>query len=204
MNNYSTVKFMTEKEKIELLCNPGGLTSERFRTLGIEKPKIGQLGDYLNGRYPSLKAMSSSFDPMLFGKIVREIFKEMACDGVTLAVIDGPKPVINPLRGGISEDRLLTEEYVTKCLEAAQELGISVALNGYGVTQDEIDWIDTVPDERFIYENIYLPFKRLAARFKCAVFMLESEVLDEKYQKINLQHFSYFLEFVYLFHQHCI
>lgn len=185
---YNVISQMTEKEKIEFLCDPMAISDRRCRELGFAKPKTEDMKKAFESRYLALSALANSFDTDIAEKMCDRVFGEISASKSNLALIPGPKAKLNPFRESISEDTFLTTAFVRAFLRSSERNGIKSALTGYGMNVEDIEWADKTPDERFMREYIEYPFEQVSKDTSCGIYISETEPRSEAYRGVSLKY----------------
>lgn len=173
LKHASIIRQLTDSDKIHLLSDIRHLSNKEYKVLGIPSVKIGYWNDYCQDDYPTMAEISHSWDTELIAHAARAVFARMVQDDVTLAMIPGPKPRINPFRQALCEDPVLARTLTDIYLAAAKENGLCCCICDFSLHNDELEWIDTPPDTQAIQEYIIKPYIDVANKAACAAVLLE-------------------------------
>lgn len=182
---YNLIKQLSDRDKIRMLCDIESLGDEKYASLGIPAIRVGEIEKYLSGDFPTSVALANSWDTELVGKIADAAVRKMKQDSVNLTVMPSPKIKINPFSPTLSEDPYLATVMAEEYFKAAQRASVSSCLNDFRLTSRESDWMDRVPDERFVYEYIVKPYAEIAKKGNCVSVLTDSSHIAENYRAIN-------------------
>lgn len=176
---------LSDSDKISILCDIQQLTHKKYKILGIPSLSIASVQDYCAGDYPSMIALSNTWDTALIEEIASQQLQQMAAQGVDLAIIPGPRPKVDPYKSALSEDPLLASAVAASYIRAAKRYGITIGLDGFFITSGDVQWMDIQPDERVIQQYWVKPYADASKEAPCAVFMTASDEEVENWSSIN-------------------
>ena len=182
---YNLINQLSDRDKIRLLCDIHCLADEKYAALGIPQIKVGEIDDYLSGKFPSAIALANSWDREMIGAVASAAVGAMRSDGVNLAVMPTPKMKINPFRPTLSEDPYLSSEMAKAYFQAAKKASVATCLDDFRLTVTESDWMDANPDERFVYEAIVKPYAEAVQEGSCVAVLTDSSHIADSYKDIN-------------------
>ncbi len=182
---FDVIKKLSDVDKIRILCDINALSDKNFRALGIPEVRIGDVWTLCGDVYPSPKALSNTWDVSLVSSVADDIFRLAGSREMGFVKIPEPRVRINPYRISISEDPFLGAEISKEYLAAAERAGIAAGVGGFGVYNDEAEWLDEKPDERFIYEYIVKPYIETTSKTGCAAIFTEPDTSAENYKALN-------------------
>lgn len=182
LKHQEIIDKMTDREKIAFLCNINSLSERRCKELGISKLKLGDMKKAFESRYLALSALSNSFDPELAEELAGRVFSKLSADHSSHALIPGPKPSLDPFRSGISEDIFLSKAFSRAFLRAADDNGITSVVTGYGISNEESEWVDKEPNERFLREVLVAPYAETVNDGGCSIYLSEQDPESKNYR----------------------
>ncbi len=182
---FDIIKKLSDVDKIRILCDINALSDKNYRALGIPDVRTGDIGALCGDIYPSPKALSNTWDASLVSNIADDVFKIANSREMGFVKIPEPRVRINPYRIPISEDPFLGAEMSKEYLAAAERAGIAAGVGGFGLYNDEIEWLDEEPDDRFIYEYIVKPYMEATSKTGCAAIFTESDTSAKNYRAVN-------------------
>ncbi|HKP08477.1 MAG TPA: glycoside hydrolase family 3 N-terminal domain-containing protein, partial [Microbacterium sp.] len=141
--------------------------------------------------YPTLSAMSATWDPGLVERVARAIALDARAAGAGILLSPGMNIKRSPLGGRnfeyFSEDPLLTGELATAFVRGTQSAGVSACVKHFAANNQETDRmrVSADVDERAMRE-IYLPaFERVVTRAQPDVVMAAYNRLNGVYASQN-------------------
>lgn len=186
MLKYSNIiQQLSNSDKISILCDIQRLSDKKYKLLGIPSVKIASLEDFRSVQFPTPIALTNSWDPKLILDIAIQQMQEMAAQGVDLAIIPGPRPKIDPYQAALSEDPLLSATTVACYISAAKHCGISVCLDGFYLTAQDLQWMDIQPDPDTLRQCWINPYAQVLKELDCAVLLTQTSPTDEHWCDIN-------------------
>ena len=185
LKHYDIIGRLSDNDKIHILCDIKCLSDKNYRVLGIPDISTSTLEELLDSDLPSPEALANSWDLPLIGRVADEAFKKAILGEKGFVKIPGPKIRINPYRKAISEDPFLASEISKQYVCAGQKADIAVGMSGFGLHSDETEWLDDLPNERFIQEFIVKPYKSAAEGARCAAIFSQSDLAQETYHNVN-------------------
>ena len=147
--DFDIIKKLSDVDKIRILCDINALSDKKYRALGIPEVKTGDVGKLCGDIYPSPRALANTWDMSLVSSVADDIFKSASSGEMGFVKVPEPRVRINPYRIPISEDPFLSAEMSKEYLAAANRAGIAAGIGGFGLHNDEIEWLDEKPDDRF-------------------------------------------------------
>jgi beta-glucosidase len=177
---------LTVDEKIKLTSGTGTWDFFGVKRLGIRAIKVadGPHGVRVNKKklvsneifgnenleqstmFPSAVAMASTFNPDLIFKVGETIGKECNMFEIDILLAPGVNSKRSPLGGRnfeyYSEDPFLTGEIATSYINGVQSTGVGACIKHYALNEQETQrrFIDTVLDERTLFEFYLAPFEK--------------------------------------------
>lgn len=179
------INKLSDNDKIRILCDIKALSDKNYRALGIPEINAGELSALCGDIYPSPTALSNTWNTELVGAVADDLFKRAAAEDMGLVKIPGPRVKINPYRRSLSDDTVLSVAMSREYLKASGRAQIAAGLGGFGLYNDEIEWLDDEPDERFINEYIFKPYMDAAEGIDCAAVFTEPDVSADNYASVN-------------------
>ena len=171
---YSIINQLSEKDKIRLLTDITCLANKEFKVIGIPEIKIADASNYCADLYPSAITLANSWDTSLIGSVADEVYKTMLEDDIGLISVPSPKIKIDPYVPALSEDPYLASAVSREYLKSATNLSVPTAINAGELTQNEAEWLDNPPDERFIREFLFKPYCDAAKDLGCTAIFAQS------------------------------
>jgi beta-glucosidase len=116
--------------------------------------------------FPSAVAMASTFNPDLIFKVGEAIGKECNMFEIDILLAPGVNSKRSPLGGRnfeyYSEDPFLTGEIATSYINGVQSTGVGACIKHFALNEQETQrrFVDTVLDERTLFEFYLAPFER--------------------------------------------
>ena len=182
---FDIIKKLSDVDKIRILCDIRALSDKNYRALGIPAVSSGEVEALCGDLYPSPKALSNTWDTALVSSVADDIFKIANAREMGFVKVPEPRVRMNPYRTSISEDPFLGSEMSKEYVGAAERAGIAAGVGGFGIYNDELEWLDEEPDERFIYEYIVKPYMDATSKGGCAVIFTEPDVASTNYKTVN-------------------
>ncbi|MBQ7380315.1 MAG: glycoside hydrolase family 3 C-terminal domain-containing protein [Clostridia bacterium] len=182
---YDIIKKLSDSEKIHMLCDITCLSGKNYRALGIPELNITALDEFCGNVYPSPTALANTWDVALTGQIADDLFQKASVNKAGLVKIPSPRVKINPYRQALSEDPLLASSVSQAYLDAAQRADTAVGLADFGLFNEEPEWLDESPDERFIHEFLIKPYADATQNKKCAAILTKENVANQAYGAVN-------------------
>lgn len=182
---YSIINQLSEKDKIRLLTDVNCLSSKEFKILGIPEIKIAEANNYCPDLYPSAISLSNSWDMKLIGEVAENIYKAMSDDNIGLISVPSPKIKINPYCPALSEDPFLSSSVTREYLKAAEKTSAVAAIDVPSFGHSDIEWLDEVPDSRFVHEYVFKAYCDSADNLSCSALITESDSNLNGYNEIN-------------------
>ncbi len=182
---FDIITKLSDVDKIRILCDINTLSDKKFRALGIPEVRIGDVGALCEDTYPSPRALSNTWDLSLVSSVADDLFKIASSREMGFVKVPEPRVRINPHRIPVSEDPFLGAEMSKAYLAAAQRAGIAVGVGGFGIYNDEVEWLDEKTDERFIYEYIVKPYVEALSTTGCAAIFTEPDTTAKNYKALN-------------------
>lgn len=179
------IKRLSDSEKIRVLCDSKCLSEKNFRALGIPELSLKNLDDFAKGDYPSAFSLANTWNPTLIRQVADDLSRRATASFANFVKVPAPRIKINPYRQGVSEDPMLASAVSGAYMEAAQRLELAVGLPGFGLHADEIEWLDSTPDERCLYDYFTGPYKELTQNKKCAAILTAEDLSDVAYGNVN-------------------
>ncbi len=186
MLKYSNIiQQLSNSDKIRILCDIQHLSDKKYKLLGIPSLKIATEEDLRSVRYPTPIALAGSWDKALIQEVAVQQMQEMASDGVDLVILSGPRPKIDPYQAAISEDPLLSVDTVTAYTTAAEQNGISVCLDGFYLTEQDMPWMDIHPDQVSLQQFWVVPYAKVLSSIDHAVLLTQESPTADGWEDIN-------------------
>lgn len=182
---FDIIKKLSDVDKIRILCDINALSDKNYRALGIPEVRTGDVKKLCADVYPSPKALSNTWDLSLVSSVADDVFKVASSQEMGFVKIPEPRVRINPYRVSISEDPFLGAEMSKQYLAAAERAGIAAGVGGFGIYNDEVEWLDETPDDRIIYEYIVKPYVETLSASGCAAIFTEPDTSSKNYKAIN-------------------
>ncbi len=179
------IKKLSDSEKIRMLCDISCLSGKNYRALGIPELNISALEDIDGDTYPSPTALANTWNMTLTGQIADDLFQKASLSKAGLIKVPAPRVRINPYRQSLSEDPLLASSISRAYLDAAQRADAAVALTDFGLHNEEPEWLDVQPDERFLREFLVKPYADAAEGKKCAAVLTRENIAHAEYGTVN-------------------
>ena len=179
------IKKMSDSEKIHILCDIRNLSDKSYRIKGIPEIRTDSFESLGAGEFPSPDALANSWDIPLVRKVADVLAEKAVKKNTDLITVPSPKPRISPFRRAISEDPLLSRDISREYLNAAESAQVSACVGGFGLNEDEIEFMDAEPDQRFLREFLMKPYQQMLANKKCAALNVFCDPEDEAYAHIN-------------------
>ena len=179
------IQQLSYEDKIRLLCDIELLSDKKYRVMGIPTLHVAPVETVCAQELPSPIALCNSWDTQLVERAAHHRFRTMAEQGVDVALVPGPKLKINPCRSALSEDSLLATAMAAAYLRSAAQFGISVVLKDFAICEDEIEWLDTQPEERMLRQLLVQPYQQLADEAACKGIMTAVDPEQENWTQVN-------------------
>ena len=182
---YDIISRMSDSDKIRMLCDIKCLSDKKYRVLGIPELNIREIADFCGDQYPVPEALAHTWDPALTGRVADALFQKAIEGKAGLVRAPAPRIKINPYRQALSEDPVLALSMAEAYADAAQRAGVGIAVPGFGLYKDELEWLDHSPDTRMIRELIVKPYKDFTKSKKCAAVITRTNLESETYGQVN-------------------
>jgi len=178
------ISSLSDERKIRLLTDLRSLERQEFATLGVPKVKMAKLNDFIGKGLPRPKALTNSWDLELVYSVALERFEYMASQGYNLVELPPVKTAVNPYLPALSEDPVLSSRMLISYIDAAVAAGVMPVISGFEINDYDIEWLDSSPNYRTIYENVIRPHIEAIKTRSNIAFMAEN-VDNESYKIIN-------------------
>ena len=179
------IKKMSDNEKIHILCDIRNLSDKSYRIKGIPELRTDSFESLGAGEFPAPDALANSWDIPLVRNIADILAEKAIKKNTDLITVPSPRPRISPFRKAVSEDPLLSVEIAREYLDAAEGAQISSCIGGFGLNEDEIEFMDTNPDQRFLREFFVGPYQQMLENKKCAALNVFCDPENEAYAQVN-------------------
>ena len=179
------IKKLSDSEKIRMLCDIRCLSGKNYRALGIPEFNITTLEDIEKDTYPSPVALSNTWDTELTGKVADNLFGMASLFKGGLVKVPAPRVRINPYRQALSEDPLLASAMSRAYIDAAQRADTAIGLADFGLFNEEPEWMDEQPDERFIHEFLVKPYTDATRGKTCTAVFTKENITSQSYGTVN-------------------
>ena len=179
------IKKMSDSEKIHILCDIRNLSDKSYRIKGIPEIRTDSFESLGAGEFPPPDALANSWDIPLIRKVADVLAEKAVKKNTDLITVPSPRPRISPFRRAISEDPMLSHAVSREYLNAAEDAQISACIGGFGLNGDEIEFIDTEPDQRFLHEFLIRPYQQTLANKRCAALNVFCDSENEAYANAN-------------------
>lgn len=179
------IKKMSDSEKIHILCDIRNLSDKSYRIKGIPELRTDSFEALGAGEFPPPDALANSWDIPLIRKVADVLAEKAVKKNTDLITVPSPRPRISPFRRAISEDPLLTREISREYLNAAEGAQISSCVGGFGLNEDELEFLDAEPDQRFLREFLVETYQQTLANKKCATLNVFCDPENEPYAHVN-------------------
>lgn len=176
---------LSEKQKISLLADVSRLCDLEYKAAGIPCVNMGDIQEFLMKYYPSSSSLANSFDSDLIKEVASDVYKRMDREGINLVNVPSAKQKINPCRYALSEDPYAAARMSGAFIEAAKNENMSVILPDLSIRDDEADFLDKVPDKRFLHECMAEPHLYAASFGKPIGAFVDGGSLNSSYKKAN-------------------
>ena len=179
------IKRMSDSEKIQILCDIRSLSDKNYRSKGIPEIRAVSVSVLGEGELPSPEALANSWDLSLVREVADALSEKAAEKNTDLLFVPSPRAGISPYRKSVSEDPFLASSIAEAYLKSAEQSQISSCVEGFGLSEDELSYIDTEPNERFLRDFLIKPYTETLSKTKCAALTVGRRVCGEKYGEIN-------------------
>ena len=179
------IKRMSDSEKIQILCDIRSLSDKNYRSKGIPEIRTASVTALGEGEFPSPEALSNSWDLSLVREVADALTEKAASKNTDLLFVPAPRAKISPYRKSVSEDPSLASAIAETYLTSAEQSQISSCVEGFGLYEDELPYIDAEPNERFLRDFLIKPYTETLSKSKCAVLTVGRSVCGEKYGTVN-------------------
>ena len=179
------ISQISEQEKITLLTDISRMSDEIHEKLNLPTVNVGNIEDFCTDEFPPPVAMANTWNMPLISEVANETAIRAKQSGINFVEIPGPKIKINPYRPALSEDPVLASAVSREYLNASSRQNVACGIRGFGITKDELEFLDKTPDERFLREFIAQPFSGLADETECIAVIPEKDFSDGAYGGIN-------------------
>ncbi len=188
MLKYKTIiDKLTESQKIRLLTDISCLEKTEYRTLGIPYFKLGYLRDAEKHTYPTCYHLSNTWDIGLVSSVASDIYRNMRNSDITHAVVPSPKIKLNPCRAALSEDHYLASVLSGAYLSAAKKEGISASISEFRISEEEAEWLDSLPNNRIVNEYIVKPYAMAIEKGNCNGVITSLSSCKKGYENVNFE-----------------
>lgn len=182
---YDIIEKLSDRDKIRILSDVNNLSTVLHGDLSLPQIRIGAVEDYCGSDYPSPVALTNSWNPALVERCAEVLVSRAVSDGNNLIKIPAAKPKINPYRSALSEDICLAAAMSSRYLASAEKVGVAAAIKGFGLREDEAEWLDKSPDQRFLKEYFVKPYSLATTAGECAAVLTEPDLDRENYGEVN-------------------
>ncbi len=179
------ISQLSEREKIKLLCDIKAMSGEIHEKLDVDEVRVGRIEEMCEDDLPSPFAMANTWNSELISKIARESARRSRRKGINFLEVPGPHVKINPYRSALSEDPLLSAVVSKQYLDATVEENVASGIHGFGLSYDETEFLDDIPDERFVEEMLIRPFCSVTEGSSCLAVLPTKDVNEENYSDVN-------------------
>ena len=179
------IKRMSDSEKIQILCDIRSLADKNYRAKGIPEIRTSSVTALGEGEFPSPEALSNTWDLSLVREVADALVEKAAEKNTDLLFVPAPRATISPYRKSISEDPSFASVMAEAYLQSAEQSQISACVEGFGLYEDELPYIDTEPNERFLRDFLIKPYTKTLSETKCAALTVGHKACGEKYGAIN-------------------
>ena len=188
MLKYKTIiDKLTERQKIRLLTDISCLEKTEYRTLGIPYFKLGYLRDTGKHTYPTCYHLSNTWDVGLVSEVAADIYRNMKSSDITHAVVPSPKIKLDPHKASLSEDPCLASALSVAYLSAAEKEGMSASFSDFRISEDEAEWLDSLPNNRIINEYVVKPYEAALDRGTCNGVITPLSSCKKDYEDVNFE-----------------
>lgn len=187
LNYQNIISSLGEEQKIKYVTDIVSLNDSVFGEQRIPKIKVGYVNDYLKELFVKPSVLSYSYDRNLYKEVASNIASKMASDGVNFAVSFGPKPKLAPLSiSEVSEDLFINVELSTIFAKELSKLGIVVALDNLYIEENDLPFIDSIPNRRFLAEAFIRPYLEVCKNSGCFLILSRIQNLKGEYESVNV------------------
>ena len=179
------IKRMSDSEKIQILCDIRSLSDKNYRSKGIPEIRTASVTELGEGEFPSPEALSNTWDLSLVRDVADALVEKAAEKNTDMLSVPAPRAKVSPYRKSLSEDPLLASLIAEEYLKCAERVQISSCVEGFGLYEDELPYIDEEPNDRFLRDFLLKPYAQTLSKTKCAALAVGREICGEKYGKIN-------------------
>ncbi|MBO7195904.1 MAG: glycoside hydrolase family 3 C-terminal domain-containing protein [Clostridia bacterium] len=178
------ISKLSEAQKIRILSGVGNLSGKDMKILGIPSVRVGYMKDYAREKYPHAACLSHSWDPTLWQGVASAKLSEMLDDDVNLFITPGPRVKVSPYRKEMSEDSYLSYRMAATYASAVGNTGGVDLLSGYYLTEADVEWMDTHPNERVIDDQLISPYITALSTRSARALLTDTRTLPGEYSDI--------------------
>ena len=175
------ISRLSDAQKIRILANVGVLSDKDFKMLGIPGVKSGYMKDYCREKYPHAACIAHSWNTSLWAEVADAKVEEMIKDDVNLFITPGARVKLSPYRKEVSEDSHLAYRFAVAHAGSVGRYGGMGAQSGFYLTEADTDWLDTLPSDRVIGEQLVYPYVKATATGGSRAVMTDTRALPKEY-----------------------
>ena len=125
---------LSEDQKIRILTDIHSLAEPELAALGVPSVACGIAHAGCGGEYPSSAQLACSWDKTLLADVSESLCSDLSRRGVNHVLLPGAAVGVTPFDEALSEDPCLAGELAGAYLTGTTRTGMSVSLDGYGMT----------------------------------------------------------------------
>lgn len=159
LKNGEIIAKLTEEQKLALVADLGSASSESVTALGVPSLEISDV-DTLNSEYcgdtayPPLSSLVNSWNIKLVEQAVGDIVRRDGTEKFGLIATPDVSVKCNAFTSGLSEDAYLNAKFAGACVAAIEASGGTACLDGFGIKNTDIEYLDRTPSQSFI-DNVF-------------------------------------------------
>lgn len=151
---------MSEDQKIRILTDIHSLAEPELAALGVPPVACGIAHTGCGGEYPSSAHLACSWDKILLADVSESLCSDLFRRGVNHVLLPGAAAGDNPFDDALSEDPYLAGELAGAYLTGTTLTGMSVSLDGYGMTAVGTDCVGELTAIRTRKSMLDAPYLR--------------------------------------------
>ena len=178
------ISKLTDEQKIRILTGVGDISGKDMKILGIPPVISGNMKDCQRDIFPHTTSISHAWDEGLWGSVASAKIAKMVGEGTNLAVAPGARVKVSPYRKEATEDPYLASALSGAYLNAATSAGVQACAAGYYVTESDVKWLDSEPNEAVVDQFLIEPYSKAAYLGGTSNKVTDMRIPNEAYKGI--------------------
>ena len=194
LNHNEVIEKLTLKQKLSLLTDIRSLSKPEMTDMGVPYVSVLTLEQLMSEQYEGLSPsrLANSWDAELIEQVSYQTVAETnsRLPGAKLLLTPVAKPALNVYQTALSEDPFLSGALATAFAAGVRRAGCGCCLDGFYLTESDIEQLDIRPDMAAIGEMILKPYAMAAKNTSYNGVLTANRALPNEYRDVNEKLFT--------------